>query len=63
MLFLQSEEIDTVTDIVDIQKQKALASRGARTSVSAEVFGKYHARGSYTATVINKSEITKDKYF
>jgi hypothetical protein len=47
--------------LVDIQKQKALASRGARTSVSAEVFGKYHGRGAYTATVINKSEITKDK--
>ena len=33
----------------------------ARTSVSAEAFGKYNAKGVYTVKVVEKSEATKDK--
>jgi len=39
----------------DMAKNKALASR-ARTSVSAEVFGKYHQREAFVPTVIKKSQ-------
>ena len=33
----------------------------ARTSVSAEAFGKYNAKGVYTVKVIEKSQATKDR--
>jgi hypothetical protein len=44
----------------DIAKNKALASR-ARTSVSAEVFGKYHQREAYQPTIIKKSQAVQEK--
>ena len=33
----------------------------ARTSVSAEAFGKYNAKTGYTVKVIDKSEATKER--
>ena len=44
----------------DFEKAKLLA-KNARTSVSAEVFGKYHSKGMFQPTVIKKSETVKDK--
>lgn len=42
------------------EKAKALA-KVARTSVSAEVFGRYNKKEAFTPTVIKKSEQTKHK--
>jgi hypothetical protein len=42
-------------------KAKAMA-KNTRTSVSAEVFGRYHKKEAFTPTVIKKSEQTKQKY-
>ena len=39
---------------IDVSKQKEL-SQTKRTSVSAEVFGKYHVKGIFKAEVIKKS--------
>jgi hypothetical protein len=44
----------------DFERAKQLA-KNARTSVSAEVFGKYHSKGAFTPTVIPKSEDVKNR--
>jgi len=45
----------------DFEKAKQLA-KNARTSVSAEVFGKYHTKGAFQATVIPKGDDVKSRY-
>ena len=47
--------------VIDVAKSKQQASR-ARTSVSAEAFGKYHKKQAYKPIVIKKSEEIKNKY-
>ena len=44
-----------------MDKQKML-SKNARTSVSAEVFGKYHLKEAFKPTIIKKSDTIKEKY-
>lgn len=46
---------------MNFEKAKNMATK-ARTSVSAEAFGKYNKKAAFTATVIKKNESTKDKY-
>jgi hypothetical protein len=45
---------------IDVAKAKQQASR-ARTSVSAEAFGKYHKKQAFNPIVIKKSDQTRDK--
>jgi hypothetical protein len=45
----------------DFEKAKQLA-KNSRTSVSAEVFGKYHTKGAFEPTVIPKGEDVKARY-
>lgn len=45
---------------MNFEKAKNMATK-ARTSVSAEAFGKYNKKAAFTATVIKKNESTKDK--
>jgi hypothetical protein len=45
---------------MNADKAKALASR-ARTSVSAEAFGKYHKKETFKSRVIQKSDAIKEK--
>lgn len=49
-----------VNMVPDFDKAKKMA-QNSRTSVSAEVFGKYNARGLYQPTVIKKSDAVKNK--
>jgi hypothetical protein len=46
--------------VPEFEKAKKLA-KNSRTSVSAEVFGKYNSRGMYQPTVIKKAEAVKSK--
>lgn len=46
---------------MSIDKAKNLSSK-ARTSVSAEAFGKYHKKEAFKPIVIKKEETTKEKY-
>jgi len=51
-------------EVAELPKPSAMLSQGkpkARTSVSAEAFGKYNAKGAYTVKVIEKSQATKEK--
>ena len=45
---------------MDPGEAKQLSAK-ARTSVSAEVFGRYNKKGAYVPRVISKTQATKDK--
>ena len=44
----------------NVEKQQQLSQK-SRISVSAEVFGKYHKKESFTPTIIAKPENIKEK--
>lgn len=59
-----SSEDSECEQVAELPKPSAMLSQGkpkARTSVSAEAFGKYNAKGAYTVKVIEKSQATKEK--
>ena len=60
LIHIQGE--DAVVDLppINVEKQKNM-SKNTRSSVSAEVFGKYHKKESFIPTVIKKSNVIKDK--
>jgi len=57
------EYLDTVNDSFNpVQHQaKIQMAQKTRTSVSAEVFGKYHVKAAFTAKVVPKTEEIKSK--
>ena len=43
------------------EQSKIQKAQKARTSVSAEVFGKYHIKQAYKAKIVNKSQEIQEK--
>jgi hypothetical protein len=46
--------------VFNMEKSKNLAGK-ARTSVSAEVFGRHNKKGLFVQTIIPKSDVIKEK--
>ena len=60
----ESSEDSECDQVAELPKQPTNVVNGkpkARTSVSAEAFGKYNAKQAYTVKVIEKTEATKEK--
>lgn len=57
----EEEYLDVVNDPYSPDKQQAKLqmAQKSRTSVSAEVFGKYHAKAAFTAKIVAKSQAIK----
>ena len=53
-----SEGEDEVVELPSVDQRKTMASK-SRTSVSAEVFGKYHIKQAFVAKVVPKSDEVK----
>ena len=59
----EGEDLDTVHDDLSPTKNQEMIrmAQRARTSVSAEVFGKYHQKEAFVAKVVPKSDEQKQK--
>ena len=59
----EEEFLDEVKDTLNpmTEQSKIQKAQKARTSVSAEVFGKYHIKQAYKAKIVNKSQEIQEK--